>query len=335
MRLIIVGGATGTDVARSLLLAAPSRGLQAFFVDQSRAMQAPWFIRQICWRLLGRRPPLLKRFSEGVVVEALARGAHVLVCTGASPLISNDLVRLSSLGIRTVNFSTDDPWNNAHRAQWYLDALPYYTKVFTPRRSNIADFLKLGCADVRYLPFGYDDYLLSELVSQDFAGLVIGGALFVGGADKDRAAFFSDFLSYGVPLTLVGAYWNRFPKVKACSLGHKAPAEVVRLTKVTAVNICLVRRANRDGHVMRTYEIAAIGGFMIVEDTAEHRQIFGREGDCVLYFSTPEEAASKARWALGVPDERKRMAAQAMALIRRSGNSYGDRLEYMVSQDDA
>ena len=48
------------------------------------------------------------------------------------------------------------------RAKWYLHALPHYNVVFTPRRSNIEDMLQLGCREVRYLPFGYDEFLFDS-----------------------------------------------------------------------------------------------------------------------------------------------------------------------------
>ena len=99
----------------------------------------------------------------------------------------------------------------------------------------------------------------------------------------------------------------------------------------TAVNICLVRRANRDGHVMRSFEIPAVGGFMLTEDTEEHRAFFGPEGQCVLYFKTPKEAAEKSHWAIANATERQRMAAAAHAKITRGGHTYTHRLQTMLA----
>ena len=103
-----------------------------------------------------------------------------------------------------------------------------------------------------------------------------------------------------------------------------------RLTTRAAVNLCLVRRANRDGHVMRTFEIAASGGFMLAEDTEEHRDLLGPAGECVLYFSSPEQAAEQAHWAIGNPEERQQMAAATFACITRGRHTYGDRLQSIL-----
>ena len=82
---------------------------------------------------------------------------------------------------------------------------------------------------------------------------------------------------------------------------------------------------------MRTFEIPAVGGFMLAEDTAEHRAVFGAEGEAVLYFTGPETAAEKARWALANPAERTRMARAAHGLITTGGHSYRHRLQQMLA----
>ncbi len=37
---------------------------------------------------------------------------------------------------------------------------------------------------------------------------------------------------------------------------------------------------------------------MLAEDTEEHREIFGPDGEAVLYFRTPREAGERALWLL-------------------------------------
>jgi spore maturation protein CgeB len=92
----------------------------------------------------------------------------------------------------------------------------------------------------------------------------------------------------------------------------------------------LVRRANRDGHVMRSFEIAAIGGCMLVEDTDEHRAIFGSDGEAVRFFSTPQEAAARAKFLLADPSERTRLAAAVRARITGAPHTFRDRLITML-----
>ena len=82
---------------------------------------------------------------------------------------------------------------------------------------------------------------------------------------------------------------------------------------------------------MRSFEIPAIGGFMLAEDTQDHRGLFGPEGQCVLYFASPAEAIEKVSWALENPVERQRMAKAAHERIVKGNNTYRDRLEQMLA----
>ena len=179
------------------------------------------------------------------------------------------------------------------------------------------------------MPFAFDPGLFSQPIEPSRAA-PSHDVVFVGGADKDRAHFFSQFVGYGVAPVLVGGYWQRWPEFRQYALGTMMAEEFTQITAAAKVNLCLVRRANRDGHVMRSFEIPAVGAFMIAEDTEEHRELFGPEGECVLYFANPAEAARKADWALAHPDERRRMAAAAHRRIRLGNHTYRHRLELML-----
>jgi spore maturation protein CgeB len=83
---------------------------------------------------------------------------------------------------------------------------------------------------------------------------------------------------------------------------------------------------------MRTFEVPAVGGAsMLTEDTPEHRQIFGPEGEAVLYFNTLAEMVTKTHWLVAHDQERQRLAANAHRLVTRGGHSYQDRLKTMLT----
>jgi len=328
-KLAIVGISGGTNIGESLRRASIAARQFGSFFDAYEAWRGSRILRALKWRFLDRRPLRLDAFSRKVVDECARTRPKYLISTGIAPLTEASLRVLRRLDVTCINYSTDDPWNRSHRAEWHLRALKNYDLVFTPRRSNIQDFIDAGCADVRYLPFAYDDELFGPGAPSDLT--VSHDLLFVGGADRDRVAFIAGIVNSGLRPAVVGDYWNRFPETRGFDLGHKDPKALRALTAAAAVNLCVVRHANRDGNVMRSFEIPAVGGFMLAEDTPEHREIFGTEGQCVLYFTTPEGAADKARWALANPSERRRMAAAAHELIVGGGHTYRDRLMQMLS----
>jgi spore maturation protein CgeB len=270
----------------------------------------------------------MANFMASVLKACEQARPETVIATGAAPLTSAVLQALRSLGIMCINYSTDDPWNPSQSATWFLQALPFYDRILTTRRANISDFDRIGCGDVRYLPFGYDDELFVKS-----SGPTQGDThdvLFVGGADKERIEFIAEFIRAGVPVALVGDYWRNAWQVRRFALGHKTPDQVRDLTAAAKINLCLVRQANRDGHVMRSFEIAALGGCMLAEDTAEHREIFGQGGEAVVYFRTPGEAAERARSLLGDPARRAQLSKAVKARISGGGHTYIDRLVSML-----
>jgi spore maturation protein CgeB len=328
IKLAIVGAFGGTHIGGSFTRAAVQLGIHTSTYDISEATGRNRLLRSLMWRFAGRRPANLSRFASNLIAACAKARPNILISTGAAPLTRDSLRALRSLNITCVNYSTDDPWNCAQRAPWYLRALPEYDVIFSARQANIGDFQRAGCRDVWYLPFGYDDTLFAS--ARVVCDVPSHDVLFVGGADRDRVDFISAFIRKGPPVTLVGNYWDRLPALRGQVLGNLPPNQVQALTAAAKVNLCLVRRANRDDNVMRSFEIGAVGGCMIAEDTPGHRAIFGPDGEAAYYFRTPEEAAAYANLLIADSGERSRLSACLQDRIRRGRNTYRDRLATMI-----
>ena len=328
VKLALLGTLGGTHIGGSFARGAAKLGIESIWFDADKASAGSRLLRSLSWHLADRRPLHLDQFSHELVKACARAKPEILVATGMAPLTDSALRALRQLGIVSVNYSTDDPWNPAMRSNWHLRALPLYDLVFTPRRSNLDDFQRLGCPNVHYLPFGYDEALFASPARS--GDTHAHDVLFVGGADPDRAAFMTEFTRHGPPVALAGGYWERYPAFRAYALGVKPPEAIRALTAAAKVNLCLVRRANRDGHVMRSFEIAAVGGCMLAQDTDEHRQIFGLEGEAVVYFRDAKEAAQRARRLLCDSSERKRLAAGLHRCIAGGAHTYANRLATML-----
>lgn len=328
--LLIIGPTGGTNVASSLQRGASEAGIASAVYSPSGAY-GDGLLQKLAWRVLDKHPLNLSAFLNRLLAHISEENPRIVLVLGGSPMTAQALTQIRNMGIRTVHFSTDDPFNPVNGSARLRKSLPQYDAVFTPRRSNVQDLEKLGCARVLYLPFGIDPYLFKPPAQPQTQGPDV---LFVGGGDADRFAFFCEYLRHGPEPTLVGVGWDRFPSMRKYWIGVKNTDELTSLTAAAAVNICLVRRANRDGHVMRSFEIPALGGFMLGEDTQEHRDLFGPDGECLQYFSSPAQAAHLARRALEDPAQRRRMADALHTRVMQSGHTYADRVRTMVAAVD-
>lgn len=327
--LAIIGQTGITNVGGSLERAARNSGIAHRFFDMAEASLGSRWLRALSWRLNDRRPPRMQAFARMVVSELRRDPVDLVVATGMPPLDRAALEVIRATGARLANFSTDDPWNPGHQARWFLESLPVWDHVFTPRAANVRDFVAAGCRAVHQLAFGYDETLLVERAPTELP-VRRWSVLFVGGGDEDRRDFFADFRALVPETLLVGSYWERWRETRDLAVGGRAPEEVVWLTRRAPVCLILVRRANRDGHVMRSFEAAAAGGCLVVEDTPDHRAIFGADGESVRYFGSAGDAARICRELVDDVEERQRLAASVRRRIEAGRHTYRDRLREMI-----
>lgn len=333
--LVIVGNPDPIHIGAHLENAAQALGLSATLADAREAYAGfRWWVAWN-WRLRGRRPSRLEAFGDHVVDLCRAVRPKRLLTTGIAPLSARALDAVRALGVELLNYLTDDPWNPAHRASWFLEALPRYDRIFTPRRANVPDLAGAGARDVRYLPFAYAPtiHFPEPPVGVEEHRRFDADIVFAGGADRDRLAPMEALSDAGLKVAVYGGYWDRARSLRSLWRGHADPSTLRKAVCAARVSLCLVRRANRDGHSMRTFEVPAMGGCVLAEDTAEHREIFGREGKAVLYFGSIVEMVEKARKLVDRADERDRLAGAAHKLIIGGRNTYRDRLSAMFGLD--
>ncbi len=330
-RLLIVGDPQDFHLGGHFRDAAEQLGIAVRVCDTRAAYNAPPIVRRLSWRVLGHRPPRLNAFSAEVVRACVRWQPTHLLATGLAPLTAEALTRISAQNIRTLNFLSDDAWNPSQRAEWFFNALPQYAAIFTPRHANINDLKAMRCARVQFLPFAYNPRVHFPAQSTPDPSLA-SDVLFAGGADDDRVPFLAALVRANFKVRLYGGYWEKYAETHSSAYGH-ADLNTLRCA-VASAKVCLnlVRRANRDGHVMRTFEVPAMRGCLLTEDTLDHRTFFGDEGEAVMYFSTPADAVEQTQRLYNDAAERGRLADEAHARITQGGHTYAERLRVMLDE---
>jgi spore maturation protein CgeB len=330
MRLLIVGYAQPGQMGAYLSRAAETLGVPHDLLDMNEAEAGNRIVQSVFWRLRDRKPARLDQFSEKVVQHCKSHRPDVVVTTGVRvPLFRSHLESLRARHVRVVNYSTDDPWNPGLTSEWFLSSLPAYDTVFTPRRSNIEDFRRVGVRNVRYLPFGYDPEVhVRRPCSDPDSKSEPCDVQFVGGCDDERLPIIRALVQSGLKLALFGQYWNHDPVTRDHWRGVADQKTIVAASSNARICLCLVRRANRDGHVMRSFEAAAIGGCILAEDTDDHRDLFGP--DAAVYFRTNEELVCRAQKLIGSAESRSRLATALAQRMSTRHDSYSDRLAEML-----
>jgi len=329
---LLVGHRQGTHIGGALLRAAEQIPSQFVFQDYDLAYNGLKLVRQFSYHFLDKRPVGINVFNDKVESVCRAQKPDFLLATGLAPLTSQTLNKIGSLGVTRVNYLTDDPWNPAHKSKWFMDAIPQYDIIFSTRRANIKDLEMQKCSRVEYLPFGYDEKLFfKEQPTFDQKNQYGSDIIFVGGADNDRLPYVAPLIKEGYKVSLYGGYWERYRETRPYAKGIGDPQTIRLATACSKVALCLVRKANRDDNCMRSFEIPAVGACLLAEDTTGHRDLFGEEGECVLYFKTTLDLTEKARYLLSHSEERARLAESAHARITNAQHTYKDRLNTILN----
>lgn len=325
--ILIVGNSQPEHVGAHFQHAVEESGSSILFCDARTAYTNYRLIDALYWRFLGRTPPRLRQFGKLVYDRCRETRPSHLLTIGLAPLDSSSLDAIGSLGVRRLNFLTDDPFNRAHSADWFFESVRHYDGVYSPRTANLEQLKAVGCHSVSYLPFGYcpREHFVDSLTSEERKSYA-SEVLFFGGADADRLPYLEAVARSDFRLAVYGGYWDRYPKTRPFARGLGDSSTIRKAVAGAKIVLGLVRRANRDGHSMRTFEVPAMGGCFLVERTSDHERLFGSEGDAVLYFSTVDEMISKIHWLLRRDSERERMQVRARALVLSGRHTYLDRL---------
>jgi spore maturation protein CgeB len=260
-----------------------------------------------------------RRFAPDVVL--IAKGARL------SPDALHEIRRIT--GAMLINWATDDPFNPANGSANLIASIRLYDLYVSARQAAIPDLKRHGARNTAYVRFGYKPgfHYPESAANADEAARFACDLTFIGGADADRVPYFEHLVGAmpGIRLNLYGGCWNRHTGLRRYWRGEAVGRDYRLALGGAAIAVNLVRRSNRDDHVMRTFEAPACGAFMLAERTPTHLQMFKDDREAV-FFNSPEELAAKVREYLPRAADRARIADAGRRRIVAGGHSYRDRL---------
>jgi hypothetical protein len=326
--LLIVGTRMHYGVAGCMCDELRARGQKVGFIELY-----PDWSRSIAHRVLARLlpgvTPQVMRANRHIA-RAIADDAvrFVIVTNGREldpDVISQARQSLARRGGGIACFLCDDPFNPVHRCASWLRALAEYTVVVSTKRQVVPDLVAVGCRHVQYARFGYHPPI-HRPVDPQAMGFVRCDIGFAGTADADRLPILGGLAegTSDLSFNLYGHRWSAHPALREIAQPPVTGLQYSAAMRAATVCPCLVRRANRDGHVMRSIELPAIGAFMLAERTEEHQEMFD-EGVHCDYWGSVEELIDKSRWYSSNPRRAACIAHTGHAHVIAAPNTYADR----------
>ncbi|MDA0239281.1 MAG: glycosyltransferase, partial [Proteobacteria bacterium] len=211
-------------------------------------------------------------------------------------------VRTMSPATQIVWYAEDDMMNPVHRTRWVESAIPHIDLWVTTKSFNAQpdEVPSLGVRRVMFVNNAYDPRLhVPARISEEERSAYSADVGFVGTYEKPRADSLVFLAGNSITVRVWGNGWGRLKNAHDNLLIEDRPVydeEYGKVVAATAINLCFLRKGNRDLQTCRSIELPAFGAFMLHERNSEICALF-REDREAAYFESDSELLSQCqRW---------------------------------------
>jgi spore maturation protein CgeB len=323
LSILYIGSNAGTSRHRAFALRR--LGHEVFIVDPARFLPDGRFTGFWTWQTGGL---FLESRVRQQLLASLPDTRFEVVFVDSGELVGPALVReLKSRFGTVINYNIDDPYGRRDGRRWrlYLAAVPLYDLIVVVRDCNVPEAFAVGASNVLRVHRSADEvaHAPREMSEEDLRkwGTAVS---FVGTWMPERGPFMARLLALGVPLSIYGDRWQKAPEWPVLSEiwrgGGLYEDEYARAIGCAKVNLGLLSKENRDLATTRSFEIPYMAGVFCAERTTEHTELY-REDEEAVFWSTPEECASKCLQLLQDEQRRKRLAVNGRGRCQKNNTT--------------
>jgi len=317
-KIMVVGPVYGgtTTTARSCVNALESLGFTVEYLDNT-------VHRQEYFRISGvttyktHQNALIKNYSDFLGETAVARAHHIqpdiILSIAQAPLAPTAIDRLKALGVPVVFWFVEDYTT----LSYWKSVAPHYDYFFCIQKGEFLEKLAhAGAPFAGYLPQAADTFIHRPVELTGAEEEEYGSDLsFMGAGYPNRRLFFSGLLD--MPLKIWGSEWDIVTPVGRRVVNQNQriePEEYVKIFNSSRINLNLHSSLTHPGVDPlgdfinpRTYEIAACGGFQLVDRRGYMGETFEIDDEMVT-FSDIDDLREKIGFYLEHPEKREEIA---------------------------
>lgn len=229
------------------------------------------------------------------------------------------LIKTESLDLQTykkikshtkkmIGYHPDNPfclWNK-NSSSSLISALPLFDCYWSWNKTISDNLIMCGAQHSCFMPFAYDENFIktSEPTTASF------DVSFIGSWEPKRELFMSGLIEKRPTLT-IGIWGNGWEHAQPDILKNYIKgtavygAEAGAIIASSRINLNFLRTQNKDAHNMRTFEIPALGGFLLSEYSEQQAEEFFKEGLSIACFKNPYDLIEKIDFYLANQDKRE------------------------------
>jgi hypothetical protein len=233
-------------------------------------------------------------------------------------------------------------WNSeyvGYRRYWfrhYLEAVSLYDAHVLTNRLTAKILVGKGARRIVMTEFAYDPEIHRPIELSDAdRSRWRTQAVFVGHWEPTTERLISALKDAEIEVQVYGVNWHRARTLsERRSIQPAYGEDYVRAIAASDISLGFLSHWNRNELTVRSFEIPAIGGFLLAQRTPAHAALY-EEGVEAEFFDGPTELVEKARVYLDHPADRRAIAQRGHERVTRSGHTYTDEMRrLLVAIDD-
>jgi spore maturation protein CgeB len=308
--------------------------------------------------------PRIDRLNAEVLGAADRSKPQLVWAEKQEYLRADTIQQLRAGGAVTLHYNPDPYFSLSWKRTRLADqCIGVYNALVVTKRYELDEYRRQASGQVIYSPLGFDP------IGHAPPAVRIPNprekVVFVGGWEPRRERLLAAASEATADVAVWGYGWSiaqqsRLDPLRALRLGRLTPGKPLyfgaphsrlsssiregessngeiyedRYAAVVAgsqISLGFLRELNPDQHTTRSFEIPAIGGFMLADRTEDHREFF-EEGKEAEYFASDEEFRDKMRFYLANDCAREKIRSAGHERCMTSGYSYDDRIRAIMAE---
>lgn len=270
--------------------------------------------------------PGADRYNRALTALARSVRPDLIWIDQGGQIRPDTVAELRATGARLLHHTTDSFWHRTYWFRHYFKAIELYDIHVVTNELNRPFLEKRGARCVILDEFAYDpERHRPPSLTSDERRRHAAEAIFVGHWEPPTERMVVALRSAGINVRVCGPHWWR-----ARTMGDRRTIGPVHgaeyIGALAGARLCLgfLSKANQNQSAVRTFEIPAVGGFLLAERTADHQRYFAESTEAE-YFDSPDELVDKARFYLRHSEARDAVAAAGHRRCTTSPYTWADR----------
>jgi spore maturation protein CgeB len=244
--------------------------------------------------------------------------------------------KLRDLGAPMLAYNSDYLRYQQYSWRHYLASVPLYDIHVITNQLNVAVLRQLGAKKIvnTLAAFDPDLHRPPQLTAEDRERFDTD-VVFLGHCEAYYVRVLAALRRAGLRVRVWGPGWKRRAARGELADALQEPGQLwgpdgVKAMAVARICVGLVSNQNRSESTGRSFEVPAIGSFLLAQRTHEHAALY-EEGTEAEFFSDLDELVQKARHYLRAEPERRAIAAAGHKRRWESGGTHVDRVGEILS----